>query len=248
MSMQKILVLGATSTIAQELERLLAKDGYHCLLVARSPERLAALQADLLARGAADVQTFTADLRDTARHPQLLEWAKKVCPDFDTVVLAYGSMRNQEDCERRTDWVLDELFTNFVSAASLLNVFAKHFEERRRGCIAAITSVAGDRGRRSNYVYGSAKGGLSLFLQGLRSRLHASGVRVITIKPGPVKTAMTDHMRQSPIFADVSVVAQDIHDALQKGSTEILYTPRRWRFIMAGIRAIPERVFKRFAV
>lgn len=246
--MQKVIVLGATSTIAQELERLLASDGAHLLLVARSPERLAALQADLSVRGAGEVHTFAADLRETARHCEILEWATKSCPDFDTVVLAYGSMRDQEDCARRTDWVLDELFTNFVSAASLLTVFAKHFEDRRRGCIAAITSVAGDRGRRSNYVYGSAKGGLSLFLQGLRSRLSTSGVRVLTIKPGPVKTAMTDHMKQTGIFADVSVVAQDIHDALQEGSTEVLYTPRRWRYIMAGIRAIPERVFKRFAM
>ena len=245
--MQNVIILGATSTIAQELERLLAKDGSSLLLVARSPERLAALQADLLVRGAADVRAFAIDLRETDRHSEILEWAKKSCPDFDTVVLAYGSMRDQEDSERRTDWVLDELFTNFVSAASVLTVFAKYFEDHRCGCIAAITSVAGDRGRRSNYVYGSAKGGLSLFLQGLRSRLHASGVRVLTIKPGPVKTAMTDHMKQTGIFADVNVVARDIYDALQEGSTEILYTPRRWRYIMAGIRAIPERVFKRLA-
>ena len=246
--MQKVVIIGATSTIAQAVERLLAKDGNHLLLVARSAERLAALQADLLVRGAAEVQTFAVDLRDTSRHPELLEWAKKACPDFDTVVLAYGSMHDQEDCDRRTDWVLDELFTNFVSAAGVLTVFAGHFEERRRGCIAAITSVAGDRGRRSNYVYGSAKGGLSLFLQGLRGRLHSSGVRVITIKPGPVKTAMTDHMAKRRIFADVSLVAQDIYRALQHGSPEILYTPRRWRYIMAGVRAIPERVFKRLAV
>lgn len=246
--MQKVVILGATSTIAQELARLVAKNGGHLLLVARSAERLASLRADLLVRGAVEVHTFTADLRQTSRHPQLLEWAKWSCPDFDTVVLAYGTMRDQLDCESSTESMLDELMTNFVSAAAVLTVFAGDLEKRHTGCIAAITSVAGDRGRRSNYVYGSAKGGLSLFLQGLRGRLHASGVRVITIKPGPVKTAMTDHMVQTGLFAEAKAVAHDIYRAMQNKSPEILYTPRRWRYIMAGVRAVPERVFKRLAI
>jgi len=157
-------------------------------------------------------------------------------------------MRDQKSCETSTELLLDELLTNFVSAAALLTTFAGDLEKRHTGCIAAITSVAGERGRRSNYIYGSAKGGLSLFLQGLRSRLHSSGVRVVTIKPGPVRTAMTDHMPQSGMFADADAVAADIYRALRKRSPEILYTPRRWRYIMAGVRAVPERVFKRLSV
>jgi len=242
------VILGATSTIAQQLARLIANHGGHLLLVARSAERLAALRADLLVRGAAEVHTFAADLRQTSKHPQLLEWAKWSCPDFDTVVLAYGTMRDQKGCETSAELLLDELLTNFVSAAALLTTFAGDFEERHTGCIAAITSVAGERGRRSNYIYGSAKGGLSLFLQGLRGRLHSSGVRVVTIKPGPVRTAMTDHLPQSAMFADADAVAADIYRALQQRSPEILYTPRRWRYIMAGVRAVPERIFKRLSV
>jgi short-subunit dehydrogenase len=243
--MQKVVILGATSAIAQGLARLIANHGGHLLLVARSGERLATLRTDLLVRGATEVHTFTADLRQTTRHPQLLEWAKWSCPDFDTVVLAYGTMRDPEDSHHSTEAMIDELNTNFVSAAAVLNVFASDLEMRHTGCIAAITSVAGDRGRRSNYVYGSAKGALSLYLQGLRSRLHASGVRVITIKPGPVKSAMTDHLAQTGMFAEISVVAKDIYRALQNHSPEVLYTPRRWRYIMAGVKAVPERVFKR---
>jgi decaprenylphospho-beta-D-erythro-pentofuranosid-2-ulose 2-reductase len=246
--MQKIIILGATSTIAREVGRLMAKDGNDLLLVARCGVRLAAIKADLLVRGARLVQTFTADLQDISRHAEVLAWAKTCHPDFDTLFLAYGTLRNQGDCELSVDLMVEELSTNFVSAAALLTIFAKHFEERRSGCIAAITSVAADRGRRSNYVYGSAKGGLSIFLQGLRSRLYPSGVRVITIKPGPVKTAMTDHLPRTRIFADVSDVAKDIHRALKQRSPEVLYTPWQWRSIMAAIRMIPEGLFKRLAM
>ncbi len=135
---------------------------------------------------------------------------------YDTVLLAYGSMHNQKDSESSVEILLDELNINFVSASALLTVFAADLEERRTGCIAAITSVAGDRGRRSNYVYGSAKGALSLFLQGLRSRLHPAGVKVITIKPGPVQTAMTDHVPNASRFADPELVARDIVHALER--------------------------------
>jgi decaprenylphospho-beta-D-erythro-pentofuranosid-2-ulose 2-reductase len=246
--MQKILILGATSTIAQEVARLLAKDGMDLLLVARSAERLAALKADLLVRGAREVETFAADLDDISRHAEVFAWANGLHSDLDTLFLAYGTLRNQADCVHNANLTIAELHTNFVSAAALLTLFAKHFEEQRSGCLAVITSVAGDRGRRSNYVYGSGKGGLSLFLQGLRSRLHPSGVRVITIKPGPVKTAMTDHMRRTRIFAEVGVVAKGIHRAMKRRSPEVLYTPWHWRYIMAVVRLIPEWIFKRLAV
>lgn len=124
-------------------------------------------------------------------------------------------------------------------------MFGAELERRRTGCIAAITSVAGDRGRRSNYVYGSAKGGLSLFLQGLRSRLYPVGVRVITIKPGPVQTPMTDGLPHAARFANPQQVARDIVHSLEQRSPDVLYTPKIWRYIMTGIELIPETVFKR---
>ncbi len=245
--MQKVVVLGATSGIAQEVQRLLAHSGKEMMLVGRSPERLSAIQGDLLARGAREVVTFTADLADTSTHVPVLEFAKSHLGNFDTILLAYGTMLDQQECQRLVALAGREIETNFVSAVALLTIFAEHFERARTGCIAAITSVAGDRGRRSNYVYGAAKGALSLFLQGLRSRLYPAGVKVITIKPGPVKTAMTDKMERSGMFADPKDVARDIYRALERRSPDVLYTPRRWRLIMAVVRAIPEPIFKRLS-
>ena len=245
--MRKIIVLGATSGIAVEVQRQLARRGYHLLLVARSAERLAALQSDLLARGAAQVLTCPADLARIEKHGSIFEFVRRSFAGYDTVLLAYGSMHNQKDSESSVEILLDELNINFVSASALLTVFAADLEERRTGCIAAITSVAGDRGRRSNYVYGSAKGALSLFLQGLRSRLHPAGVKVITIKPGPVQTAMTDHVPNASRFADPELVARDIVHALERRSPDVLYTPKIWRFIMSAVEHIPETVFKRLS-
>ena len=246
-AMNKIVVLGATSGIALEVQRLLARQGCELLLVARSPQRLAELQADLAVWGAPQVLTYSADLVSIQQHAAIFEFALHNFPDFDTVLLAYGCMHNQKDCETSVDVLLEELQVNFVSATAILTLFAADLERRRSGCVAAITSVAGDRGRRSNYVYGSAKGALSLFLQGLRSRLHPAGVRVITIKPGPVQTAMTDHLPNSARFADPEQVARDIVGALERRSPDVLYTPRVWRYVMTAVRQIPETIFKRLS-
>lgn len=243
--MKKVIVLGATSGIAVEVQRLLAQRACELLLVARSPERLAALQSDLLTRGAAQVLTCSADLSVVAQQEGVMEFARERFSDFDTVLLAYGSMHNQKDSESSIPVLSEELQVDFVSAAAFLTVFAAELERRRTGCIAAITSVAGDRGRGSNYIYGSAKGGLSLFLQGLRSRLYAAGVRVITIKPGPVKTPMTDGLPHAAHFADPQQVARAIVRGLERRGPDVLYTPRIWRYIMTGIKLIPEAIYKR---
>jgi short-subunit dehydrogenase len=246
-SMKKVVVLGATSGIALEVQRQLARQSCELLLIARSTERLADLYADLSLRGATFVSTYSADLASVQQHAGVFEFVRRKLPDFDTVLLAYGSMREQKDSEISVDVLLEELQSNFVSATAILTLFAADLERRRTGCIAAITSVAGDRGRRSNYVYGSAKGALSLFLQGLRSRLHPAGVRVITIKPGPVQTPMTDHMPNNARFADPEQVGRDIVRALERRSPDVLYTPGIWRYVMAGVRQIPEGVFKRLS-
>jgi short-subunit dehydrogenase len=154
-------------------------------------------------------------------------------------------MHNQKESEISIPMLSEELQVDFVSAAAILTLFAAELERRCTGCIAAITSVAGDRGRRSNYVYGSAKGGLSLFLQGLRSRLYPVGVSVITIKPGPVQTPMTDGLPHAAHFADPRQVARDIVRGLAQRSPDILYTPRIWRYIMIAIKWVPEAIFKR---
>jgi decaprenylphospho-beta-D-erythro-pentofuranosid-2-ulose 2-reductase len=246
-TMKKIIVLGATSSIALEVQRQLARRGCQLLLVGRSQQRLAEIQADLVVWGAKQVLTYSADLAVIQQHVGLMEFCRRAFHDFDTVLLAYGSMRNQKDCEDSIEALRGELQVNFVSATALLTVFAADLERRRGGCLAAITSVAGDRGRRSNYVYGASKGALSLFLQGLRSRLHPAGVRVITIKPGPVQTRMTDHMPNSARFADPKDVACDIVNALESRSPDVLYTPRMWRYVMTAVQQIPETIFKRLA-
>jgi len=246
-AMKKVIILGATSGIALEVQRQLACQGRELLLVARSPQRLAELQADLAIRGAQQVLTYSADLASVQQHAAVFEFVRRNFPDFDTVLLAYGSMHDQKDSETSVDVLLEELQVNFVSATAILTWFAADLERRHTGCLAAITSVAGDRGRRSNYIYGSAKGALSLFLQGLRSRLHPAGVRVITIKPGPVQTAMTDHMPNSARFADPERVARDIVRALERRSPDVLYTPKIWRYVMTAVRQIPETIFKRLS-
>ncbi len=245
--MKKIIILGATSAIALEVQRQLAHRGCELLLVARPPQRLAEIYADLMARGAHQVFTYSADLSSVQQHAGIFDFVRRMFPDFDTVLLAYGSMHDQKDSETSIDVLLEELQVDFVSAAAILTLFAADLERRRTGCLAAITSVAGDRGRRSNYVYGSAKGGLSLFLQGLRSRLYPAGVRVITIEPGPVQTPMTDHMPHAARFADPEQVARDIVTALDLRSPDVLYTPGIWRYIMTAVRLIPEFIFKRLS-
>jgi short-subunit dehydrogenase len=245
--MRKVIVLGATSTIALEVQRQLARRGCELLVIARSPRRLTELQGDLLVRGAPKVLTYAADLSSIAGQNGVLEFAAGTFPDFDTVLLAYGSMHDQKTAATSIPILLEELQVNFVSAAALLTLFAADLERRRTGCLAAISSVAGDRGRRANYPYGSAKGGLALFLQGLRSRLYPAGVRVVTIKPGPVRTPMTDHLPNALPLADPRKVARDIVNALAGHSPDILYTPRVWRYIMAVIGLIPERIFKRLS-
>jgi len=245
--MSKVVVLGATSGIALEVERQLARFRCELLLVARSPQRLAAVQSDLLARGAKQVLTCAADLAAIEYHAGIFDFVRRSFPGYDTVLLAYGTMQDQINSEASVDVLLSELHVNYVSASALLTLFASDLEQRRTGCIAAITSVAGDRGRRSNYVYGSAKGALSLFLQGLRSRLHPAGVKVITIKPGPVQTPMTDHVPNAARFAEPEAVARDIVRALNRRSPDVLYTPKVWRYVMTAVEHIPETLFKRLS-
>jgi len=224
----------------------MARDGKEFLLVARSQERLDAVRSDLLARGATSVLTFEADL---TQPPELVaSFATQCFSDFDTLLLTYGTLLDQEKCQTSTEYALQELHTNFISAVALLTSFVQYFESRRSGTIAVITSVAGDRGRRSNYVYGAAKGGLSIFLQGLRSRMYMHGVNVLTIKPGPIATAMTEHLPRRPLVVPAESVAADIYRAVKRCKVAVVYTPGKWRWIMGAVRMIPESLLKRIDI
>ena len=242
---QGLVVLGATSKIAQEVARLAAKEGRELLLVARSSERLDAVAGDLLARGAGRVETLAADLAETSKHEALWAQIEQHMPDMGEVLLAYGTLGDQARAEESVEYMLHELNTNFSSAVSLLSYAAATLEHKKRGVLAVITSVAGDRARRSNYVYGTAKGALTLFAQGLRAKLFASGVRVLTIKPGPVDTPMTAGLKMGPLSASPKSVAEKIYREMEEGTAEVIYVPGYWRGIMAVVRAIPEGVGKK---
>lgn len=243
-SQRKILVLGATSGIAEATCRIWASQGASLFLVARSADKLAAVAADLRARGASFVDTAVADLDDTDRHPALLAHAVNSLTGLDVAYLAHGVLGDQQRAEQDFNTAAHILHTNMMAPISLVTWLANFFVERRGGTIAVLSSVAGDRGRKSNYVYGSSKAGLSAFLDGLRNRVDREGVNILTIKPGPTKTAMTAAMKGSEKFADVNAVAKAIVTAIDK-RMDVLYVPFQWQPIMFVIRHIPERVFKK---
>ena len=241
---KKILVLGATSGIAEATCRIWAGQGASLFLVGRNPAKLEVVAADLRVRGAAEVYTAVVDLDDTARHSELLSHVVNTLTGLDVAYLAHGVLGDQAAAEQDFQVAEQILHTNLISAVSLLTWLANFCTQRRSGVLAVISSVAGDRGRKSNYLYGASKAGLSAFLGGLRNRVDREGVTVLNIKPGPVKTAMTINMPGSHKFADVNKVAASIVKAVE-GKKDTLYVPFQWQPIMFVIRHIPERVFKK---
>ena len=241
---KRILVLGATSGIAEACIRIWAERGENLYLVARNADKLAAVAADARTRGANYVDFAVADLDNTASHPELLAHAINSLAGLDVAYFALGVLGEQPRAERSFDEAAKILHTNFVAPVSLLTWLANYCAQRHSGTLAVLSSVAGDRGRKSNYVYGSSKAGLSAFLAGLRNRVDREGVTVMTIKPGPVKTAMTQSMKGSEKFADVEKVAATIIKAIDK-KQDVVYVPGIWRIIMGVIKVIPERTFKK---
>jgi short-subunit dehydrogenase len=241
---KKVLVLGATSGIAEATCRIWAAQGAALFLVARNAEKLAAVAADLKTRGASFVDTAVADLDDTSLHPSLLTHGINSLGGMDVAYLTHGVLGDQLRAEQ--DFAVAEqiLHTNFISAVSLLTWLANYCVQRHAGVLAVISSVAGDRGRKSNYLYGASKAGLSAFLGGLRNRVDREGVTVLNIKPGPVRTAMTAGMKGSEKFADVNAVAKTIAAAIDN-KADNLYVPSQWGPIMWVIQHIPEQVFKK---
>jgi len=241
---KRILVLGATSGIAEACIQRWASRGESLFLVARNPNRLAAVAADASTRGARFVDTAVADLDRTEHHADLLAHAVNSLGGLDVAYVALGVLGDQSKAERSFHDAAQIVHTNYTAPVSLLTWLGNYCAQRHAGTIAVLSSVAGDRGRKSNYVYGSSKAGLTAFVDGLRNRIDREGVRVTTIKPGPVKTAMTEGMKGSERFADVNKVAASIVKSIDHGE-DVVYVPGQWRLIMAIIRAIPERIFKK---
>jgi decaprenylphospho-beta-D-erythro-pentofuranosid-2-ulose 2-reductase len=240
----RVLIVGATSAIAGETAKEFAKEGAHLFLTGRNPERLTAIADDLRVRGAARVDTAALDVADIAGHRQVMEAAIATLGAIDVGLIAHGTLPNQERCQEQVQETIEALHVNFTATIALLTLLANQLESQRHGCLAVITSVAGSRGRRTNYVYGAAKGGVEIFLQGLRGRLFQSNVAVVTIKPGLVDTPMTGGLRKNLLFADAGRVGRAIHRAIARRK-DVVYLPWFWRPIMLVLTSLPERMFKR---
>jgi short-subunit dehydrogenase len=242
--MSRRLIFGATSAIAEATARIWAARGDTLFLVGLNEQQLNAIAKDLLDRGAGGVSTVEADLTDRSQHAQLVSSAAGQMEGIDTVLIAHGLLGDQEKAQTDFDHAMAILDVNFLSAASLLSEVANCFEEQKSGSIAVISSVAGDRGRQSNYVYGAAKGGLSIFLEGLRNRMFHCGGNVLTIKPGFVDSPMTAHLEKGLLFASPETIAAGIVKAIDK-KKNIAYLPFYWRIIMRIVKCVPEPILKR---
>jgi short-subunit dehydrogenase len=249
-SLNRIVIFGATSSIAEHTVRQLVQRGASVYCVGRNADKLATILADLKVRAGAGqiIDGIDADLTDSTQHPALIAQATTALNGLDGVLIAHGSLPDQKACEADTNLTLQEMQTNALSVINLLTLLANQFEAQGKGVIAVISSVAGDRGRQSNYVYGAAKGMVTLFMQGLRNRLTPAGVDVVTIKPGFVDTPMTAGLDKSgPLWAKPEQIAQGIINAMAKGKNEV-YLPGFWRLLMLIIRHIPEFIFKRMSL
>lgn len=242
--MKKILIIGATSAIAEATARIWAQRGDELFLVARNEERLNLMTKDLKIRGASQVHSYSMDANNFDQHSSMLDKAFEALGAIDILLIAHGTLSNQKECEQSVDLTMQEIKTNALSAIVLLTHLANRFEKQGAGTIAVISSVAGDRGRASNYVYGSAKAMVTAFTSGLRQRLYKSGVSVVTIKPGFVDTPMTAEFKKGLLWAKPVTVAEKIVQVIDNRKDEA-YVPMFWWAIMLVIRAIPITLFKR---
>ncbi|MAT93331.1 MAG: short-chain dehydrogenase [Halioglobus sp.] len=244
---QNIVVFGATSAICTALLRLYAKEGASLFLAARNNEKLAALGEDLVVRGATVAGMRAYDFNDWPQHEGCLEEAATALGEVDLVIVAHGSLPQQADCDASGEVTWNTLQDNFSSTAIILQQSARLLAAQGRGTLAAFTSVAGDRGRKSNYTYGSTKAGLDAMLEGLRGRFYGSPVAVVTIKPGMIVSPMTADMEHGPLWSTPEAIAPTIKTAISRGRA-LCYAPGYWRLIMWVIRALPLAVLARLPI
>lgn len=243
--MKKVVVFGATSAIAQAAIRVFVARGDFVYLVARNGDKLEAIRRDIEVRNPSAFKgARVADLNNTNTHDALINEADTALGGIDVALIAHGELGEQSVAQDSFVEIKRLFEVNFLSAASLMTALAKKFIERRTGSIAVISSVAGDRGRGSNYVYGSAKGALSIFAAGMRNRLTPFGVHVVTVKPGFVDTPMTSNFKKGPLWASAIAVGKGIVKAIDRNKNEV-YLPGFWRLIMFIICSIPEFIFKK---
>ena len=244
---KRIVIIGATSAIAERCARLWIADGVtELVLVARDTGRAERIAADLRVRGPqARVDVLTAGFQESDEIEAALDgaWGSGV----DLVLIAHGVLPDQQACEQDLRACRDALAINALSPVLFAEAAARRMAAQGHGTLAVIGSVAGDRGRKSNYVYGAAKGLVERYLQGLRHRFAGSAVKIVLVKPGPTDTPMTAHLKGSTKLAPVETVARQIVDAIARGQ-EVVYAPGKWRVIMLVIRHLPGFVFNRMNI
>ena len=239
---KRVAILGATSGIAEAAARIWAAQGARLVLVGRNAERLEVIVDDLKARGAAQAEVLVADCAEVDPVSELARIVKAL-GGLDVILLAYGVLGEQAELERDPAATADLLRTNFSSAAAWCLAAAAILEHERSGALLVIGSVAGDRGRGSNYVYGASKAGLGVLVQGIAHRLARSGARAVLIKPGFVDTPMTAGVaRKGPLWASPETVARSIVASADRGGP-IVYAPAFWRAIMLIVRNVPSAIF-----
>lgn len=241
----KVLIVGASSSIAEETARLYAARGARLFLAGRDLGRIDAIADDLRLRGAADVHCHAIDVTDVAAHAPMLDAAWQAMAGVDVVLVAYGTLPDQAACAGSVEMSMREFTTNAGSTIALCVALAQRLQAP--ATLAVISSVAGDRGRASNYLYGSAKSAVTAFTSGLRQSLHRSGVNVLTIKPGFVDTPMTAAFRKGLLWAQPGQVARGIVRAIDK-RRGVAYLPGFWWAIMRVITHIPEFIFRRITL
>lgn len=240
------IILGATSTIARAFVRLLSDRGEALILAGRDMAELDLIAEDSKIRGATNALAIAVDMRTSESFAPIIELAKSATGDVSVAVFV-GSMPPQEEIDEDPSLIDGTITDSFTGPAQFLTAIAPVLEQKGMGTVIGVGSVAGDRGRLSNYVYGAAKAGFHTYLSGLRNRLGRSGVHVLTVKPGTVDTAMTWGMEKLPFLAQPEQVAEDILKAADK-KKDTLYTPFIWWPVMTVIRLIPERVFKKLKI
>ena len=242
----RTLILGAKSVIAHALATQLARAGSDLVLAARQCHELQPFASDLNLRAGRRIDLLEFDILSSQGDSGFADEVRSKFGEFELVILVVGYLGQHQEAIGGDLEELERIMeTNFTGAARVLSELANYLEGRgTTGGIIGISSVAGDRGRQSNYLYGAAKGGLAIFLQGLRNRLASTVVHVMTVKPGFVDTPMTENLEGLFLVASPERVARDILRAYEK-KRDILYTPWFWRYIMLVIKCLPERVFKR---
>lgn len=253
--MKNIIILGATSAISQSVAKQLLAEDVCFHLVARNKDKLDIVANDLVARGCANAICYHLDFNDLSAHKQIVENISKNINVIDILFICYGIMYSQQDCEKDVLKAVEQVYSNYTTTVSLLVLFSQLMSQKNidqgsrnnNGTIAVVSSVAGDRGRKSNYIYGSAKAGLTTFLEGLRYQLYDKGINVLTIKPGFVDSPMTADINKGALWASTDQVAKHIVKGIEKKKS-VIYVPPFWFFIMTIIKMIPAFIFRKLNI